>query len=178
MKLAMKPSARHLLILISLLFAPSAFAFDHYFFPYISAFGHPGVWGYVPWTYAPVGYWYYPNYSGYSFYPYYNYQPRFATYGAISYSRATDTFGTSWGQPNFASGVNAANMYCGVGDCQPVVWVQGGCAVVTTSPSAQRISWGLGVNRMEAFQASLSACVYPDGRRAPDCYERAWTCTY
>lgn len=49
------------LFFVMLCSASSAFAFPHYYFPYISAYGYPGAWGFVPWIHAPFGYWHYPN---------------------------------------------------------------------------------------------------------------------
>jgi len=168
---------KKLLAAAAFLMASTAFAYGPFYFHYIAASGYPGMWGYVPWMYTP-GYWYYPNYSGFSYYPVFNYQPRYASFGSIAYSPSTDTLGSSWGQPNFNVAVNVASQNCGVSDCQPVVWVQGGCAVVTTSKSAKRVTWGTGTTRMAAFQASLGACVDANGDQAQDCAERAWVCSY
>lgn len=168
---------KRIFVIISFLFATSAFSYVPYYFNYTTILGFNGAWGYVPWVYAPNGYWYYPNYSGYSFYSNYGYEPRYSTYGAISYSHSTGNMGYSWGQSYFRAAVNVANNNCRAVDCEPVVWVQGGCAVVTASDSAQHITWGVGTNRREAFHASLRACVGADGRRAPDCTQRAWICT-
>lgn len=136
------------------------------------------------WGWYPIisGQWYwdwygYPVYNpyGYSYFDYWGRQPRYATYGAISYSPATDQVGVAWGQYNRFDAASAANNYCGENDCSPVVWVQGGCAAVAKSPDGERVSWGYHAERYFAQDNALRACRYGgvDG-----CRIGAWVCSY
>ena len=166
------------LLALSLLMSSSAFANGTWYYYFVGTYGVPGAFGYAYAPMMPRGYWLLPNYNGWSFYSYYNYLPRYSSFATISYSASTDSFAGSWGQPSFAAAVSTAQTYCGKSDCQPVVWVQGGCAVATTSKSTQKLTWGVATDRYTAFQNSLNACTTADGRRAPDCVERAWVCSF
>jgi hypothetical protein len=168
---------KSVLISISLLISGAAHAHGAWYFPVFGPAGVIGAYGYGFSNFIPVGYWLYPNHNGWSFYSYFNFHPRYATYASISYSPSLDTFAGSWGQASFYNAVAVAQGLCGRPDCKPVVWVQGGCAVATTSKSEQKLTWGVGFNRASAFQNSLSACTTTDGQRAPDCVERAWVCS-
>jgi hypothetical protein len=149
--------------------------------------GYPVVWGgyYSNYFYNSAGYWgnpYYnywnnPYYSGYSYYSYYNYNTYYASFGVISYSVEKDTWGSSWGQSNKSLAMTVANNYCSADNCKPVVWVQGGCAVLTTSASTKRVGWGIGNTHEAATQAGKNACIDEKGVALADCQERAWICT-
>lgn len=138
----------------------------------------------VGWGYYPIvnGYWYWDYYGypvlnpyGYSYFAYWNYLPLYATFGAISYSPATERVGVAWGQYDQWGAMNAASGYCGVADCSPVVWVQGGCAAVAKSPGSDFVGWGYHAQRFVADDYALRACA---ANGVPGCRIGAWVCSY
>jgi len=130
---------------------------------------HSGYW---PWTY--YGYTAYAPY-GYSYYPYYNYLPQYSTFGSISYSPSTDRVGVAWGYYSQSDAQYASDGYCSVGDCNPVVWVQGGCAAIAKSSEFSAVSWGYHTSRTRARSYAIRACRQSGGT---DCRIGAWVCSY
>lgn len=174
-------SMKKLLYLFAFLWSVNGRAQGYFFnnsLYYHSGFynGYPISWGYVHYPNWPGNYWGNLAWNGYSFYPYFNYQPYYQTYAVISYSSATDTWGSSWGQVSREMAAVTANSYCGHDTCRPVVWVQGGCASLMTSASTKRVSWGIGSSTSAASMAARNACVM--GGQASDCAVRAWVCSY
>ena len=173
---------KKILSIIAFLFSTSLFAYGVYgYYPYYYNYsvysGYPIGWGYVSYPYWPANYWYNPGWNGYSYYSYNNYQPNYVSYGVISYSPEKDVWGSSWAQPNRFQATNVANNNCNDTTCKPVVWVQGGCAVLMTSHSTKRVTWGTGTSRSNAFYAAETVC--KSGAQSPtDCKESAWICTY
>ncbi len=127
-------------------------------------------WGWYPYT----SYWNYPVY-GYSYYPYYNYAPYYATYGSIAYSPKNNVFGVAWTYNSQNGATNAASANCGVDDCKPVVWVQGGCAAAAQSVEGQKISWGYHTTKHQAVSNAMRACKYG---KTPGCKAAAWVCSW
>lgn len=141
--------------------------------------GVPYGYGYFNFYNWPVNYWANAYYNGYSYFPYYNYLTYYSTFAAISYSPATDVFGYAFNEPSRSSAANRANNYCGVGDCRPVVWVQGACAVVVTSASTQRLTWAYDNSVAGAQSWALNKCANNgNSPRVTDCVARVWTCSY
>ncbi len=173
---------KKILSLVALFFSTSLFAYGFYgytpyYYHYTVYGGYPIGLGYVSYPYWPANYWSNIGWNGYSYYSYYNYQPYYASFGVISYSPQSDSWGVSWAQPNRFQATIAANTNCNDSSCRPVVWVQGGCAVLMTSHSTRRVTWGTGTTRGHAAYAAAQVC--QSGPQVPaDCNERAWVCTY
>lgn len=141
--------------------------------------GVPYGYGYFDPYNWPANYWVNPYYNGYSYYPYYNYAPYYASFAAISYSASRDAFGYSFNQGSRYSATMGANNFCGGGDCRPVVWVQGACAVAVTSASTRRLTWAYSDSVEGAKSWALNSCAN-DGSStgANDCVARVWICSY
>jgi Domain of unknown function (DUF4189) len=141
--------------------------------------GVPYGYGYFNPYNWPVNYWVNPYYNGYSFYPFYNYAPYYASFAAISYSPSRDVFGYSVNESSRNSATYTANNFCGVGDCRPVVWVQGACAVAVTSASTRRLTWAYNNSIQGANFWALKSCAN-DGSSTgvTDCVARVWVCSY
>lgn len=133
---------------------------------------YPIVSGYWPWTYYG-----YPAYSpyGYSYYGDFNYQPRYSTYGAIAFSPETFRYGLSWGETSLAGAAYSAESYCGVGDCQPVAWVRGGCAAIAKGVDSNQVSWGYHSTKYGARSYAMRACNAAGGQ---GCRLAAWVCSW
>ncbi len=151
--------------------------------PYAPFYYH-GLLGTAPYGYGyfnyfnwPVWYWNMPVYSGYSLWPYYDYQPYYATFAVISFSVKTGRYGVAYGQPSRDDASKSANNACQAEDCQPVVWVQGGCAVVVTSVSQEKVTWSYGNSTSIALNGAMDACKM-NGNAANDCKGLAWACSY
>ncbi len=148
--------------------------------PYAHGYWGWGV-GYPPIVYSPYyygGYSYapyygYPNYPYAGYYPYPTYQPD-PTYGAIVYSSTTDTVNYAYGYYSQGEATSAAQAGCGA-DCQPVVWVQGGCAALVTSAEKQQASWAYSSSKSHAKSTAVRGC---RAKGATDCSVRAWVCSY
>lgn len=115
-----------------------------------------------------------PTFYGYSYYSFYNYQPYYATYGVIAYSKDTDRIGLAWGSATRGEAVSNALDYCNAADCRPVVWVQGGCAAIATNVAAERLGWGVANSKYLAASIASRECKSPG---AP-CIRRAYVCSY
>jgi hypothetical protein len=113
---------------------------------------------------------------GFSYYPFFGPLVRYATFGSISYSISTGRTGWSWGDATLEGSVSNANQFCGVPDCRGVVWVQGGCAAVSTSADGSRLGWGYDGSRSQAQSRSLRAC--RAGSRGALCTGKAWVCSW
>lgn len=129
-----------------------------------------GWWGWGP---GPViGMSVYPGFAyGYSFVNYYTYRP--LPYAAIAYSRSADKFGYSWGDWDRSRSEANALWACAEADCVSVVWVQGGCAAVSTRVAEGRLGWGYAVDLYRAKANALRGC--RRGASGP-CEIRAWAC--
>jgi Domain of unknown function (DUF4189) len=147
-------------------------------------YGYPlayGWWGGYPYYY---GYWGWPNYAyypygyGYSFYSYYDYEPYYATYAAISYSPTKDTVGYSTGRPSLSSADEEANSFCGAADCKTVIWVQGGCAVLTTNTKEHRMGYAYAYDVYTAEERAMFACRSGSKTSPGSCVQQAWVCSY
>lgn len=116
---------------------------------------------------------------GYTYWPYYQ-QPRYATFAAISYSKSTDRFGVAWGESTRSEAISDATGYCGEGDCQPVVWVQGGCAAVSSGEKGASLGWAFHTERWVADQYANTACRRGSVGANPKilCKQRAWVCSF
>lgn len=112
---------------------------------------------------------------GYSYYPYFGYAVRYSTFGAIAYSPSTGRKGWSWGNSDQASAQIGAVNFCGVADCTPVVWVQGGCAAIATSATGGNLGWGYDAGRYQSRTRALAAC---RASGYADCEVQAWVCSY
>jgi len=95
---------------------------------------------------------------GYSFFPHFNHAPFYAQYASISFSPSTGRVGRSWQQPNLYRAELVANSWCGVADCQSVVWVRGGCASLIYSDDAANVFWGYGHTLYASASAARRAC--------------------
>ncbi len=133
---------------------------------------YPIVAGYWPWTYYNYPAW---QPYGYSYWGYWNYQPYYSTFGAISYSPATDRVGFSYGTGNATAAMQMSNAYCGQGDCAPAVWVQGGCAALTKNLATNHIFWAYHTTRAWAETYALNACRREAGAA---CEIKAWVCSW
>lgn len=121
----------------------------------------------------------YPRYSfpayGFGYYNNFFHAPRFATFGAISYSPESDRVGVAWSYRSRALALQAAQNYCAKSDCQPVVWAQGGCAATARSAEMKRISYGFHAYKSQAQSKALRVC---QTSGAKDCEINGWMCTY
>jgi hypothetical protein len=148
-------------------------AYNDYYGGYYTGWGwYPIIGGYWPWTY--YGYAAYPPY-GYSYYGDFFYQPRYATYGAIAFSPETFRYGLAWGEYSQSGAVYAALSYCGSDDCQPVVWVRGGCAAIARGTESNHVSWGYHSSRYGARSYAVRACKAAGGE---GCRVLAWLCSW
>jgi hypothetical protein len=123
---------------------------------------------------GPAGFWV-PVIYGYSYWQAYQYQPYYASFASISYSPSRNAFGWAAQAPSRKVAQNEATTYCGGDDCQPVVWVQGGCAATATDKDAKFLGWGVGTKKYEAVDAAVKSC-RQQSRGA--CLARAWTCSF
>ncbi len=168
-----------LFTLISLAKTPTA---EAQYYPYPGVYYHHTYYGQVPYGYGyysirtwPANYWGNIYYNGFSYLPYYNYQPRYATYGALSYSIKNDQGGYAWGYQNRDDAANAAVGYCNDDDCAPVAWVQGGCLAMATSAANGNVAWGYGDSKYRAKSAAMNSCRTSG---AADCTYRSFVCSY
>jgi Domain of unknown function (DUF4189) len=141
--------------------------------PYGYGYVYPGAW--------PLDYWVNPFVNGFSFYPsyVYDYDHDYSSFAAISYSGATNIFGYAFNAQSRYDAEIEANRRCGVADCRPVVWVQGGCAVVVTSASTRRLTWAYN-STVQGAQSWAQRMCANDGspHGVTDCVLRVWICSY
>jgi hypothetical protein len=136
-------------------------------------------WGFYPiiggnWGWAYYGYPAWQPY-GYSYWPYWGYAPRYASFGAISYSPSTERVGLAWGRGDGWSARAAANDFCAVSDCAPVVWVQGGCAAVVKGEGVDQLFWAYHTTKLGAKRYAMNAC---QNQGATNCELGAWVCSW
>lgn len=144
-----------------------------------------GIWAGIPYGYGnlnpflwPTDYWYGPYHVGYGYGYGYGYgfvYPRIPTYGAIAYSPAAKVGGFAWGQPSLAAASSQAENFCGAADCRAVVWVQGGCAAISTSPVGNALGWAYASTKMAAATLANRSCLQSGGR---NCQPRGWVCSF
>lgn len=157
--------------------------------------GVPIGWGYWNWPaysfYNPYYYTpaYYNNY-GYSYYTYYR-QPRYKSFGAITYSKDKKTFGIAWGNSSRDQAISESKGYCGDASCVPVVWVQGGCGAVAKDKASDFLGYAIASSRGVAEKKAMKACqelALPKPEAASEdknaaapeprsCAPEAWFCT-
>ncbi len=101
-----------------------------------------------------------------------------ASFGAIAYSPETGKYGVSWGHPSRYKAQKAARNFCGHWSCEPVVWVQGGCAALAVSNDPfglNWVGWSYQPTLVAAQQQSLYGCALAGGT---NCQGLAWTCSF
>lgn len=141
------------------------------------SFGHEHVHvGVVAGVYTGWGWWGWgvPVY-GYSYYPYWNYQPYYATFASIAYSVETGRYGVSYGLGSRWSAENRALQFCAEADCQIVTWVQGGCTAISRSEDGQVLGWGVSTTKYNARSVAQRGCFSNGGEK---CRTHAWACSY
>jgi hypothetical protein len=144
--------------------------------PYHISFIHNGaVLGWGNWGWPVVNTFPTYPYFGTSYWSYYNYQPYYASFGAIAYSKATGEVGIAWGNENRSIAERQAVNYCGEADCRTVVWVQGGCGSVTKSEASGQIGYAYATSKHLASSYAMRGC-QRDGN--DDCKQLAWVCSY
>jgi hypothetical protein len=169
------------LLLIGIFFAGASVGIstraDAQYRPYVWAGYYAGIysgWGwYGPWFNA--GYNWLPN--GYSYWPYYNYQPYYATYAAVAYSPSTDKFGVAWGESYKYNAFSSASAYCDHEDCRTIAWVQGGCLAVASGPKGNFMGWAYNTDLARAQGYAKYACQRAS-KKTVTCTNRVWTCSY
>lgn len=132
--------------------------------------GYPFGWGYFGYTVWPAGYWAYPYQYGYFYSDYYP----LGTVGVLAYSQTEETGGFSWGQDSVEAAARVAVNSCSAADCEPVVWVRGGCAAIATSAEDKRLGWAYADGKYRAISAARRACVNSGGSH---CTARGWVCS-
>ncbi len=133
--------------------------------------GYPFGWGYFGYTVWPVGYWTYPYQFGYHYYDYYP----LATVGVLAWSQTEEVGGFAWGQNSIDAAADVALNNCAAADCEPVVWVRGGCAALATSPVDKRLGWAYADSKYRAISAARRACANSGGI---GCTPRGWVCSF
>lgn len=147
-------------------------------------------WGYYGWPIVVGPVYTFPVY-GYSYWGYWNYEPYYATYGAIAYSKATGQFGFAYAHNSRRAAERDAVNYCGEEDCKSVIWVQGGCGALAKSPAIPAVPASEGVEAVEAVDARMGyayASNKLDAQRyamrgckrsgGEACKQLAWVCSY
>jgi hypothetical protein len=134
---------------------------------------YPIVSGFWPWAYYNYPAW---QPYGYSYLSYWNYQPYYASFGAISYSPKNEYVGVSWGKATGQEAMSEANRYCDKSDCAPVVWVQGGCAAVAKGTGVESLFWAYSTTRLAAETDAMRACNKNSGDS--NCKLGGWTCSW
>lgn len=130
-------------------------------------------WGaYPPWIGNPI---FVPY--GYSYWGYFNYQPYYASFGAMSYSPSNDSFGLAWGLPTRTEALDDATAYCAKDDCKPAIWVQGGCAAIASGPNGTPMGGAYAIDRITAQTYAHQAC-RRESRGTVKCKLRAWICSF
>lgn len=141
----------------------------YYYTGYLDGF--PYGWGYFGYTVWPVGYWTYPYQFGYYYDTYYP----LATVGVLAWSQTEEVGGFAWGQNSIQAAANVAVSSCAAPDCEPVVWVRGGCAALATSSADKRLGWAYADGKYTAISAARRACVNSGGTA---CTARGWVCSF
>ena|SRR3989338_4382194 len=130
------------------------------------------------WNGSAVGYGVQPIWPlvqyGFSFNPY-HYFAAHASFGAIAYSPATQKAGYSSGHRSRTAASAAAEAFCGAPDCRMVVWVNSGCAAISTSRETHSLGWAYAKTRDRAIHFANYACRQHGGL---DCDMRAWVCSW
>lgn len=84
-------------------------------------------------------------------------------FGAISYSTTTTRWGISWNQPTLGNAEYVARANCGAYDCRTAVWVQTGCAALSTGFSRPWIyGYAYATNRWTAERLAIVNCSRAD----------------
>lgn len=135
----------------------------------------PYGYGYFSYSYWPQTYWIYPARYGFSYLSYYNYQPRYATYGALAYSVEDGVGGYAWGYSSRTAASQAAMDFCEGTQCEPVAWVQGGCLAMAISDEIENLTWSYGANQLQAESTALQSC-HQSG--ASDCANKGYVCSF
>lgn len=115
-----------------------------------------------------------PRQYGFGFDPYQHLATP-STFGAIAYSPSTQKAGYSSGHRSRVAAFSAAEAFCGAPDCRTVVWVNSGCAAVSTSSETQSLGWAYAKTRDRAIHFANYACRQHGGL---DCDMRAWVCSW
>jgi hypothetical protein len=184
---------KKIILALMLLFSATSFAeqssgenFDHgprsrYYRVYVTshgAYGYyimiNGTWG---WPQGSVGIpvWWSPY--GISYWNHRGRHPRFETFGAIAYSPETGRYGYAYQAMSRRDAAMRAVSYCGASDCAPVVWTQGGCAVVSVNEQTKGVSFGVSYRKDIARENSHNACESSKENEEQTCRDIAWVCS-
>ena len=146
-----------------------------YFPPLVSH----GLWAGVPFGYGYFNYKVWPLASifGFTYLPYHQNRPYYSRFGAVAYSVHTKNVGLAWNHNTLNEAVAQALSFCGVGDCRPVVWVQGGCAALAVNRVSTRIGWSYADSQLRATTGALRACHSGENGSAR-CNIEAWICSF
>jgi hypothetical protein len=98
--------------------------------------------------------------------------PALADYGAIAWSPSSRVAGESCNAGSLPDAQQSAIGYCGVADCETIVWVENGCAAIAAGDGG-KYGWAWGDERGLASYRALQRC----GGVTASCRIVGWTCS-